>query len=290
MAAAFGTVQGSLSWFTSNFARLSEWYAAASRVSELGRYIQAAALPGSEEIQIDVKNGEGEDLELHHVAVRLHNGKTLIADAGFTISPGERVMVGGESGTGKSTLVRAIAGLWPWEHGSIVLPKTAKLAFVLQRPYLPIGTLKAALTYPRPADEITDGEVQRALELTGLGNLKLKLEDAGAWDRILSGSEQQRVAFARLLIHKPSLIILDEATSALDEDNQTRLMDLFQTELQGASLLSVAHRPSLAKYHDRHIMLKKAKKGARVLDRMRQLSAFSRMRDAIARRPKRDKS
>lgn len=286
VATAFGTVQGALSWFTSNFARLSEWYAAASRVAELGNYIRAAALPDAESTQIEVKPGEGELLELEHVAVRLHNGRTLIAEAGFKIGPGERVMVAGESGTGKSTLVRAIAGLWPWGSGTIVLPKSANLAFVPQRPYLPIGTLKAVLTYPRSPEDFTDAEVQRALELCGLNALKTKLGDAGSWDRILSGGEQQRVAFARLLLHKPSLVILDEATSALDEPNQTRVMELFETELSTASLISVAHRPSLMRYHHRQITLRKAKSGARATERIRQLTAWSKMRDALARRPR----
>jgi putative ATP-binding cassette transporter len=289
VAAAFGSVNGALSWFTANFARLSEWYAAASRVSELGSYIRAAALPDAEQTQIEVSTGESEVLELEKVAVRLHNGKTLIADAGFTIGPGERVLVEGESGTGKSTLVRAIAGLWPWGSGRIVLPKSATLAFVPQRPYMPIGLLKAAVTYPRSPDEFPDEEVGRALELCGLPTLKAKLADAGSWDRILSGGEQQRIAFARLLLHRPSLVILDEATSALDEPSQARVMDLFESELPHAALISVAHRPSLARYHNRHIQLHKAKKGARVLERMRQMSAFSRMRDAIARRPRRGK-
>jgi putative ATP-binding cassette transporter len=288
-ATAFGTVNGALGWFTGNFARLSEWYAAASRVSELGFYIRAAALPDAETTQIEVTTGESDDLELEKVAVRLHNGKTLIADAGFKISPGERVMVEGESGTGKSTLVRAIAGLWPWGSGKIALPKSGTLAFVPQRPYMPIGTLKAALTYPRPPEEIPDDVIHKALELCGLSAYKAKLDDVASWDRILSGGEQQRIAFARLLIHKPSLIILDEATSALDEANQARLMDLFYSELSSASLISVAHRPSLSKYHNRHITLRKAKSGARVFDRVRQLTAFSRMRDAIARRPKKQK-
>ena len=287
-ATAFGTVNGALGWFTGNFARLSEWYAAASRVSELGFYIRAASLPDADTTQIEVSNGEDEDLTLEKVAVRLHNGKTLIADAGFKIAPGERVMVAGESGTGKSTLVRAIAGLWPWGSGRIVLPKSGTLAFVPQRPYMPIGTLKAALTYPRPADEMPDDVVSKALDLCGLSAYTAKLEDVASWDRILSGGEQQRLAFARLLIHKPSLIILDEATSALDEANQARLMDLFGTELAGASLISVAHRPSLNKYHNRHITLRKAKSGARALERIRQLSAFSKMRDAIVRRPKKN--
>ena len=289
VATAFGTVQGVLSWFTANFARLSEWYAAASRVAELGNFIRAAALPDADMTQIDVKPGEGELLELTNVAVRLHNGKTLIAEAGFKIAPGERVMVAGESGTGKSTLVRAIAGLWPWGSGTIVLPRSANMAFVPQRPYLPVGTLKAVLTYPRVADDFTDEEVQRALELVGLTPLKAKLQDAGSWDRILSGGEQQRVAFARLLIHKPTLIILDEATSALDEANQSRVMELFDTELPNASLISVAHRPSLMRYHSRQITLRKAKAGARATERIRQLTAWSKMRDALARRPKKGK-
>ncbi len=286
VAAAFGTVQGALSWFTSNFARLSEWYAAASRVAELGSYIRAAALPDAETTQIEVKQGTGDDLELDRVAVRLHSGKTLIADAGFKVSPGEMVMVSGQSGTGKSTLVRAIAGLWPWGSGQIVLPRAARLAFVPQRPYLPIGTLKAALTYPLPAEGVPDAEVAHALELCGLGTLAGKLNDAGSWDRILSGGEQQRVAFARLLIQRPSLVILDEATSALDEDSQAQLMQLFQSEMPGVSVISVAHRPSLARYHSRQITLKHQKSGARAFDRMRQLTTWSRLRDAIARRPK----
>ena len=285
-ATAFGTVQASLAWVTSNFARLSEWYAAASRVAELNVYIQAAASPGAEQSRIEIKESDGGQLRLANVGVRLHTGRKLITDAEFTISPGEMVMVTGKSGIGKSTLLRAIAGLWPWGSGTIFVPPGAKIAFASQRPYLPAGTLKAALTYPADPSECPDEVVVRALELCDLNSLAARLQERGAWDRILSGSEQQSVAFARLLIQKPTITILDEATSALDEETETRLMELFKSELYETSVISVAHSPALAQYYGRQIALSREKLGVRVFVRMGRLTGWTRMRAAMARRPK----
>jgi len=285
-ATAFGTVQASLAWVTSNFARLSEWYAAASRVAELNMYIQAAATPGAEQARIEIKQSDSDQLSLKNVGVRLHTGRKLIADAEFTILPGEMVMVTGKSGIGKSTLLRAIAGLWPWGEGTIFVPPGAKIAFASQRPYLPQGTLKGALTYPADPSDYPDEAVVRALELCDLKSLATRLQERGAWDRILSGSEQQCVAFARLLIQKPTITILDEATSALDAENEARLMELFKSELYETSVISVVHSPSLAPYYSRQITLSREKSGVRVLVRMGQLTGWAKLRAAMARRAK----
>ena len=285
-ATAFGTVQAALAWVTSNFARLSEWYAAASRVAELNMYIQAAASPGAEQSRIEIKDSDGGQLYLKNVGVKLHTGKKLITDAEFTISSGEMVMVTGKSGIGKSTLLRAIAGLWPWGEGTIFVPPQAQIAFASQRPYLPAGTLKAALTYPMDPSDYPDDVVVRALELCDLKALAARLQERGAWDRMLSGSEQQCVAFARLIIQKPSIIILDEATSALDEEIEARLMELFKTELYETSVIGVAHSPSLAQYYSRQITLSREKAGVRVLVRMGNLTGWAKVRAAMARRAK----
>lgn len=277
-AAAFGSVQGALAWLTSNFSRLSEWYAAASRVTELSLYIDAAAAPDEAKNRIDVKSIDGTTLELKDVSVRLHTGRVLISNANFSIEPGDMVLVSGKSGTGKSMLIRAIAGLWPWGSGAILKPEKAHIEFVPQRPYLPLGTLKAALTYPDAVSAHSDEEVVKALRLCDLEHLVPRLHDQAGWDRILSGGEQQRVSFARLLIRKPDFVMLDEATSALDDANQDRLMNLFATELAHTSVISIAHRTSLARYHSRHIDIRKEASGARAVAQILRLTDWFRAR------------
>ena len=289
-ATAFGTVQGALAWFTSNYARLSEWYAAASRVAELNIYIQAAAKPGEESTRIDVKEVDGAEgsplVKLENVMVKLHNGRELITNADFTLNPGEMVLVMGRSGIGKSTLVRAIAGLWPWGSGTIHLPKGAAVSFAAQRPYLPSGTLKAALAYPNAPESVSDEDALRVLKLVDLDHLAGRLNERSNWERTLSGSEQQVLAFARLLLQRPTLVIMDDATSALDEKTQERLMELFKTDLYEASVISVTNSPTVARYHERQIELSRAASSARLIDRLRQQSAWQRMREAMSRRRK----
>ncbi len=287
VATAFGTVQGALAWVTSNFAQLGQWYAAAYRVAELGSYMAMADHVGKGGPEIKVSEGDSDELVLDSVAVTLPSGKSLIADAAFRIAPGEMVMVGGKSGTGKSTLVRAIAGLWPWGRGNIRLPRGAKVAFLPQRPYLPIGSLKAAVTYPLAANEVSDAHIARSLELCALDYLVPRMAEEGAWDRTLSGGEQQRVAFCRLLVQRPSIVILDEATSALDEESQDILMRLFKTELADASVISVAHRPSLERYHTRKITLVREGGRTRTRDQVKKLTEWARSRAAnVAKRGK----
>ena len=176
------------------------------------------------------------------------DGRVVIDDADITVTPGERVLLGGESGSGKSTLIRAIAGLWPWGEGRILLPAGAKLAFVPQRPYIPLGTLRDALAYPVGGQICcrTSGRWPCS-RTSGSAICAAKLDDEDVrWDQTLSGGERQRVAFARLLIDEPDIIIMDEATAALDIDSEFRLLTLLFERLPKATIFSVGHRPGLA--------------------------------------------
>jgi vitamin B12/bleomycin/antimicrobial peptide transport system ATP-binding/permease protein len=168
------------------------------------------------------------------------------------VAPGERVLIGGPSGAGKTTLLRAIAGIWPFGSGRIALPAKSRLV-LSQRPYLPLGSLRDAICFPRAAAEIPDEEVARAITRAGLGRLVPALDRAADWSHTLSLGEQQRIAFARALLLRPGLLVLDEATSALDPEAEDAMYRLVAEELEGAIVLSVGHRESLSAHHHRRV-------------------------------------
>jgi len=185
----------------------------------------------------------------------------LIAESSAEIRAGERVLIKGASGSGKSTLFRAIGGLWPWGAGEIITPPAASMMFMPQRPYLPLGTLHAALSYPAATEAFSDDEAREALRLVGLAHLAPNLDEEERWDRVLSLGEQQRMAFARLLLHKPAWIFMDEATAALDEPNQDMLMQLVVDRLPNVALVSIGHRQGLEVFHHRTLTLKRQPEG-----------------------------
>lgn len=267
VSAAFVQVQMAFNWVMDNFIVLASWRAAANRLSVLigGMEELDSTLDGSDGSQIRITESEGDELRLTGLNVRRDDGTVVIDEADGVIRRGDRVMVGGESGTGKSTLIRAIAGLWPWGEGEIAIPKDWKIVFLPQTPYLPLGTLRGCLSYPAPPEDLSDAEAERVLVRVGLDHLTPRLDEEDRWSHILSGGERQRVAFARVLIERPDLVVMDEATSALDEDSQTRVMEAFLEELPEAALISVAHRPSLAAYHSRQMELKRQGGGVRLV-------------------------
>ncbi len=266
-ASAFVFVQAAFSWLVDNYPRLADWAASAQRVASLLYSLDSLQEAEQGEGFGRIQRGEmqGAALRLHDLSVTLDDGTVVVNEADVVIAPGEKVLVVGESGTGKSTLVRAIAGLWPWGQGEVRVNSGSKLFLMPQRPYVPIGTLRRATTYPAPADEIPKEQVAEALELVGLGHLTDRIDEEAPWDQILSGGEKQRLAFARLLIVRPDIIVLDEATSALDPPSQEQLMRMISDQLPATTILSVGHRPELEAFHERKLMLERRSGGARLV-------------------------
>lgn len=264
VVAAFSAVQSALIWFVDNSVRLAEWFASVTRVDELVEALEALDIGTIMEGETRIERGESDDGAIHieNLSIAHSNGRIVVADASVVIGLGEKVLLTGESGSGKSTLIRALAGLWPWGSGFIGLPKGKRVAFVPQKPYLPVGTLRNALLYPEAESRVDEAAVMEALKRCGLSYLRKRLDEEERWDQTLSGGERQRVAFARLLIQKPDIVIMDEATSALDEDSQDALLGLIGTELAHATVISVGHRPALEDFHDRKITLEKREAGA----------------------------
>lgn len=264
-ASAFAIVQGAFGWLVDNYPRLAGWNASARRIASLMMSLDGLERAEQSDTLGRIQHGETEDgamLSLNNLSVSLDDGTGVVKETEVEIEPGERVLVSGESGTGKSTLVRAVAGLWPWGGGSVDFHADSRLFMLPQRPYVPIGTLRRAVAYPAPADNWTIAEINVALDKVGLDYLKGKIEEDAPWDQILSGGEKQRLAFARLLLHSPDIIVLDEATSALDEKSQDKMMETVIHELPDVTIISVAHRAELEAYHSRKITLERREGGA----------------------------
>jgi putative ATP-binding cassette transporter len=261
---AFNQVQAALRWFVDNFPVIADWRATLHRVSAF-----KAAVDRLDEIDRSLDNIKLEphpkgQVAFEGVSVLLSDGRVVISEANVEIGAGERVLIVGESGAGKSTLFRAVAGLWPWGSGTIRLPAREAMMFMPQRPYLPLGTMRAAITYPNAPSAFDTAAVEAAVKRVGLEEFLPQLDIETRLDKSLSLGQQQLIGFARLLLHKPAWVFLDEATSALDEISQRRAMSIFDAELAGATVLSIGHRPGLERFHTRTLHLVRTPDGARL--------------------------
>jgi vitamin B12/bleomycin/antimicrobial peptide transport system ATP-binding/permease protein len=262
---AFNQVQAALRYFVDNFPKIADWRSAVLRITGF----RQAALDldriavGSR--RIELRNHPKGWLSFENLSIALNDGSILIDEATAEVRTGERVLIVGASGSGKSTLFRAIAGLWPWGSGVICTPPGHDMMFLPQRPYLPLGSLRSAICYPAGPDTFDDAAVMAALDRVHLDEFAKTLDRAERWDRSLSLGQQQRVAFARVLLHKPKWVFMDEATSALDDENQASMLSIFAHELASTSVLSIGHRPGLEKFHTRTLHIRKTDEGAILL-------------------------
>jgi putative ATP-binding cassette transporter len=265
--AAFVQVQWALNWLIDNYPRVADWVASARRVGSLLvslDHLDAAGRPGEAGVIRKLEH-DGTALRLRDVSVTLDDGTVVINDADVTVDIGERILLVGESGTGKSTLVRAIAGLWPWGEGDISIQRGAKVFLMPQRPYIPLGSLRRVATYPLAPGAVADNALREALDLVGLGYLAERIDETVLWDHVLSGGEKQRLGFVRLLLHSPTIVIMDEATSALDPSSQERLMNLVTERLPHVTIVSIAHRPELEMFHQRKLVFQHKSGGSRLI-------------------------
>jgi putative ATP-binding cassette transporter len=263
-ATAFAQVQVALNWLADNAIRLADWFASSRRVSQLtdaiGRLEESLGPLGDDE-GIEIGASPDGNIHLRGLDIEQYDGTLMIEDADAVVKPGEKILVKGDSGTGKSTLIRAMAGLWPWGSGQILKPENAEFAFMPQRPYFPLGNLRQALLYPFPDQKVDEEKISDALTRVGLDHLIPRLDEVESWSQVLSGGEQQRAAFARVMIRPPDILIMDEPTSSLDELSQFRMMEYMRDYLPKTTVIHVGHRPGLEPFHDREIKLVRKRRG-----------------------------
>jgi putative ATP-binding cassette transporter len=290
-ASAFLIVQTAFNWLVENYPRLADWTASARRLASLLLSLDRLERAELEETigRIVRKPAEDGALRLRNLSVTLNDGSAVVNEADVTITPGEKVLVVGESGTGKSTLVRAIAGLWPWGEGEILV-KFEGLFLMPQHPYVPLGTLRRAAAYPLSPEEVDDAVIRKTVEEVGLGHFLDRLDEDTDWEHVLSGGEKQRLAFARLFIQRPDIIVMDEATAALDSLSQEQLMRLVLERLPEATIVSVGHRAELEAFHTRKLVLEYHPEGARLVGDEALPRAFGRSARFLSRLRAREKS
>jgi len=245
-------VQGSLSWFISAYPTYANWKATVDRLTGFAEALEAARLE-AERLDGDRLEADGTAVTLEDLALSLPQGRPLLSAARVELRKGESVLITGPSGAGKSTLFRAIAGIWPYWKGRILLPRGARMLFLPQRPYLPIGRLKQAVCYPAADETLTNEETRAALGDVGLSHLADDLAREENWAQVLSGGEQQRLAVARALLVKPDWLFLDEPTAALPDDAQAALYRLLRERLPDTTLVSIGHRTAVAAFHGRRM-------------------------------------
>jgi len=238
---AYDQVSGALGWFVNAYREIARWRANVERLASFAEVMDASARE-VEAAGLRIAPSEGGALRLDDVRLDTPQGQVLLQHASARLGAGERIAILGEAGMGKTTLFRALAGIWPFGAGRIERPPRERMLFVPQRPYLPLGTLRAVVSYPAPEGRFADDRVREVLRSIGLAHLAARLDEPGPWDQSTSVHEQQLVALARVLLHEPDWVVLDESTSGLDEVSERRIFELLLRALPRASLVALGPR------------------------------------------------
>ncbi len=249
--AAFSRIQDALSFIVNSFTVIAEWRAVIRRLLTFLNHmltIEHGAITHNHFIYQEISENK---IMAENVTVKTSDGKVLLSGICQVFEGGKHTWIRGNSGIGKSTFIRAVAGIWPFGEGEIFLPQGKKIMYIPQRSYMPLGTLKEALLFPESESTVTDAELIDLLNACDLPRLTHQLEHVRVWSEHLSPGELQRIAFVRVLLHRPDWVFLDESTSALDLSHERKLYDLLKESVPHCSIISVGHRPSLGDYHDR---------------------------------------
>ena len=252
---SFEKLRAALSWFIDNYATIANWRASVNRILVFQQRMESVVEGQHGLSGIQMEDCACDEIRLKDCTLALPDGRVIVNSIDFVVKRGDRIMVSGPSGTGKSTLFRAIAGIWPFGRGAVQRPDRAKLLFLPQKPYLPIGSLRETVAYPSEGSKFSDAEMAEVLQLCRLPELVHRLDEVQPWAQQLSPGEQQRLAFARALLHKPDWLFLDEATSALDDGTEEEMYRLLHAHLPEGAVVSIAHRAAVQQYHDRRLDL-----------------------------------
>lgn len=250
-ALAFNRVEGAFGYFIGAYRKIAEWKAIIDRLSQFETSMVEVDRRGRSGMDIKFTTSSDNSVTVSNLRLRTADNGNIAFIPYLRVAPGERLLVAGPSGSGKSCLLRAIAGIWTFGEGSISRSAEARIIALPQRRYLPLGTLRQALAYPTLADQFTDAEIGEAMEAAGIGRLICRLEEEADWSTVLSGGEQQRLGFARVLLHRPDLVLLDEAVSIFEDAEARSLYRMLFDKLPDATVISVGRHAVLAGLHRR---------------------------------------
>ncbi|MBV8225733.1 MAG: ABC transporter ATP-binding protein/permease [Verrucomicrobia bacterium] len=249
----FMQVQGALRWFIDNLGTIADWRATLLRIAAFREMLGKIDSLDATGPRIKFVEEKGSNVVFENLQVATPTGCTMLSEQHVQIAPGERVLIVGEPGTGKTLLFHAIAGLWPWGSGKVGVPKSDGVIFMPRQPYVPLGTLRAALAYPAPQNSYSDKELIDVLQRAGLERLTSSLDRDARWEKELGEEEQHLLALARVLLHKPRWVVIDEVLDALDDDARKRAMNIFSTGLSKAAIVNIG-RPETRHHYFKRVL------------------------------------